>query len=109
MDSAVKSKGKMRGLYRVSFFCFCAFLLTKPFYLLESGLPQLADYLLMGSFVLMVLAKGVGFRFGKDALLAIFIACVVVINGLYFCFLSDLYFIIASIYYIFNKSEAKRS
>lgn len=81
----------------------CAALLLKPFYILPSGSLQLGDIALIASFVAAVVHEGLSFKVQRvDLSYLAFVACVVLINGFYFCQWGTIDFVLQSIYYLFN-------
>ncbi len=86
------------------------YLLLKPYYLFSSGALQLGDILLLLAASLIFAASVLNKRVRKDmqevinsnGLLAVFVACTFIINGLYVLYLSDTKFMLSSLYLLFN-------
>lgn len=76
----------------------CTALLLKPFYILPSGSLQLGDIALIASFVAAVVHEGFSFKVQRvDLSYLAFVACVVLINGFYFCQWGTIDFVLQSI------------
>lgn len=95
----------------VSFIMFCLFLVTKQFYILESGSFQLGDAFLALAvlcFGIWYLAKGRKERafwevcWKGDILLAAFVVCSAVINGLWYLKYRDMELIRSSMFLLYN-------
>lgn len=81
----------------------CLGMLLKPFYLLPSGSFQLGDAAVLLAFFCALVQGRDAFRIEKnDMLLALFVACVLVINLSYFCTYQTADFVLQSLYYVFN-------
>lgn len=105
MDQAQRSEIGVRNMFGLSAtgLWLCLALLLKPFYLLPSGSFQLGDICLVIAFVAYLLKKKSALYIEPcDFLLALFIICVVVINGIYFCIYQTSDFIMQTSYYMFN-------
>ena len=82
---------------------FCLGLLLKPLYILPSGSLQLGDISLLLSLFVLVVNDGLSFRICRgDLRYLFFVACVVFINGLYYCQYQTTDFLLQSAYYAFN-------
>lgn len=91
------------GLHPVAEALFCLGLLLKPLYILPSGSLQLGDLALVFSFVALVVGAGLRFRINPgDFRYLFFVACVVFINGLYYCQYRTADFLFQTMYYAFN-------
>ena len=95
----------------LSFVMFCLFLVTKQFYLFESGTFQLGDAFLalaVVSFGVWYLIKGRKEKrfwdvFWKwDLLLAVFVVCTIIINGIWFMKYRDMALIRSSMFLVYN-------
>lgn len=95
----------------LSFVMFCLFLVTKQFYLFESGTFQLGDAFLalaVVSFGVWYLIKGRKEKqfwdvFWKwDLLLAAFVVCTIIINGIWFMKYRDMALIRSSMFLVYN-------
>ena len=74
----------------------------KQFYMLPSGMPQIGDFLILGSVLLYVITGGSLTCEKEDKYLKIFIIFVFIINGAYFAFNNSTTFLISTFYYFFN-------
>lgn len=95
----------------VSFIMFCLFLVTKQFYILESGSFQLGDAFLalavlcFGIWYLIKGRKERGFWevcWKGDILLAVFVVCAAFINGLWYLKYRDSALLRSSLFLIYN-------
>lgn len=86
-------------------YLLAVYVITKPFYLWSSGLPQISDFVLLLSFVIML------FSVHRDKLrqtivdnkfFFLFLFFVVVINLLYSVYYTNSDFLLHTIYYIFD-------
>lgn len=77
-------------------------ILTKPFYILPSGMPQIGDFLILLSYLLLLASGNMKPITKEEKILRTFVVLVALINGIYFIFFPDLDFILSTFYYIFN-------
>ncbi len=89
----------------IYFTLWSLFLLLAPFYLFPSGLPQPANFIMVGLMGLLFLAKGVYLQdrlMPAVQLLAAFVGYVFAVNLVYACLTSVPSLIVNSTYYLYN-------
>lgn len=80
---------------------FILFFLFKPLYIFQSGAIQPGDLFLVLSFSLYVI-EGKSLIPKTDRLFALFLALVIVINGIYYSIYGHSQFVMTCLYYVFN-------
>lgn len=81
------------------------YVLTKPFYLWSSGLPQISDFILLIAFIIVIVTtdkKMIRQSIHENKFFFFFLAFVVAINVLYSIYYSDGDFLLHMLYYIFD-------
>lgn len=87
----------------IAHWLFLLFWLLKPFYLWESGSMQVSDFIFVLSFVAWLLYNRGNIHIdGYNLLFAAFIGYTYLINIIYMLVLSDVSYLISSIYYTYN-------
>ena len=77
-------------------------IIAKQFYILPSGLPQVGDILILSSFLLFWMSGLQKETYGEESTLRVFVALVVIVNGLHMLLYPSSGFLLPVFYYIFN-------
>lgn len=88
-------------------FLFMLSFVFSPFYFWKSGIPQIADILMVLSFLIFVWSHHGAFRLSSESkhflkLCFVFVAYVTLVNVFYFFSLKSMAFLRASLYYVYN-------
>ena len=81
------------------------YIITKPFYLWSSGLPQISDIILLFAFIITLLTtnkKAIMQVITENRLLFFFVLFAMIINTLYTIYYSEFDFLLHGLYYIFD-------
>lgn len=88
---------------KVSEIFYLLFWFLKPFYLRESGTFQIADAMLVLSFLTLLVENRWKITVHKeDRILYVFVGFTIIINTTYFFIYSEVSFLLAWLYYVFN-------
>jgi len=104
-SNTLQKKDRLSG--KLSLFIFLSYIILAPFHFFPSGLPQIADYLFLFLFILVIFEnKG---RFAVENWvsntvlgLALFVSYVIVLNLVWFAIDKNLKRLLFPAYYIFN-------
>ena len=90
---------------KVVLYLLASYIITKPFYLWSSGLPQISDFVLLVAFmiILFVVDKKTIYQVVKEnKLFFLFLLFVVIINVFYSIYYGENDFLLHMLYYIFD-------
>lgn len=87
----------------LSHYLFLLFWFLKPFYIWESGIMQISDFVFAAAFIAWFIINRGTIRLNRDTIyLALFIASTFIINAVYTYILRDTSYLLSSIYYTYN-------
>ena len=81
---------------------FLAGLIAKQFYILPSGMPQAGDFLILASYLALVMTGRKPRCRPEDMSLRMFVFLVAVVNGIHFLLTPATGFLLSTFYYVFN-------
>lgn len=89
----------------IALYLLALYILTKPFYLWESGLPQISDIILVVAFIIAIISvekKLLRSIIFENKYFFIFLIFVVIINVIYSIYYIDGSFLLHGLYYVFD-------